>query len=518
MILTHHLPSVYDLEFPGATGMYESDSPSRAETTLCNVLFVVAAQYSKTKAPHGETRGLARTFGQCISSLVRHMEAHKAIESAVGAVITGIHICFVRATRNNEEDVMPYVLSRTVLLSLTPSPTRVTPRYPIRSHIAAANTATISDAKREGIPAQLSLDLLAPITATPRKRQRSTRSKGTTQSTKGDPVCIGTNQGAGKASLGEDTTESVLDSADVPIGFVFLVALVHSMHTVVNASLPVLPDSTAALLRCSPAWRLTLEDWRGGGFARIHQVTTTAGRQCVLKTVRQPADVWQLYQEAQALNQVKGMPSIIQLEHTVVQNGIIVGLVLSPVGEDLSRGPGAAKQTLQATLDALCGLRALHSAKLGHTDVRPSNIIHVPSTGTACLIDLGLCVALGTERRGVNGVDAYLHDDILRACATRPMTPYTVARKHDYAGLAYTMVALHWDTTVHGQVPWKDASTNTEACRECRAEWLEKNLSSFFPPGWCAVFNALLQVDECEAHDAQLDSIAVQLQRLLSTH
>jgi hypothetical protein len=261
MILTHHLPSVYDLEFPGATGMYESDSPSRAETTLCNVLFVVAAQYSKTKAPHGETRGLARTFGQCISSLVRHMEAHKVIESAVGAVITGTHICFVRATRNNEEDVMPYVLSRTVLLSLTPSPTRVTPRYPIRSHTAAPDTATaISGAKGEGIPAQLSLDLLAPITATPRKRQRSTRSKGTTESTKGDPVCTGTNQGAGKPSLDEDTTECVLHSADVPIGFVLLVALVHSMHTIVNASLPVLPDSTAALLRCSPAWRLTLED------------------------------------------------------------------------------------------------------------------------------------------------------------------------------------------------------------------------------------------------------------------
>ena len=149
-------------------------------------------------------------------------------------------------------------------------------------------------------------------------------------------------------------------------------------------------------------------------------------------------------------------------------------LLLSPVGQPLGQ---ALVESVSVASDAraarrafgdkvmrgvLRGLRAAHHERIVHCDVRPSNVVLIPTPLTlpaALLLDYGLSREAGADARGL-GVRAYAADCVFEQnrCVAR-------------AGLDLVGAAFTWISCVYGddacRAPWRTR-------RESRAEWLSR--------------------------------------------
>jgi Protein kinase domain len=280
----------------------------------------------------------------------------------------------------------------------------------------------------------------------------------------------------------------------VPLGLACLLSILHGTDNDNDNDKD--KDKAAQIVRIGVDGRPTLSNkWAtsdfelkpnalgSGGFADVYilQKKTPASDEDMyyaVKHLRDANDQDHLQAEVGILRLLGNKsPHIIELVDTVMSSVMmtqdsISALILRPVGtpcdhlviEETDVVVGFVK-------DVLAALTCVHNEGYCHCDVRPSNIIHVEGTGFV-LIDFGLAAPFETERLGLCGVSDFLPDEILTASTSSKK--YRVSAQHDFASLAYTLLALMF--AQRGCCPWHTKRATPAEIMTSRGAWIESEL------------------------------------------
>jgi hypothetical protein len=462
-----------------------------ARLTLSDILFVLELKHAQDGRDNNERAFMAAGIAQVIRRLATILQqvARKDTQPRVilGAASNGYKIVFIRMEENPEAFsnawAAPYFVSRSEVLPL--------------SQLQEALTSDERPAEGAGaIPSRSrSRNAVAVVASTGSGAHSSPHPE------------YSDNVRAPLACSNEKPPSAV---SDIPLGF-FALLLVLRHGTIVerlikHASLGICVPNADGWSGYKP---VRTEPFARGGYACIYELINEAGDRVVWKTVRHQKDCTQLTMEHKFLTaKLHGCPHIITCHHAEVDaGGQYAALVLGPVGISVSdmraHTPDALNvHTLVKHMTA--ALRHCHSHIVCHRDVRPCNIVYVEAEDAFKLIDFGLATDTGTSKR-VEGVDVYLHDDILLAAAGGKQ--YKAHPRHDDASLAYTIMTL---VDSYGSYP-RARKHDPAPLVALRRDWVKTWLATCTDEPLVAIVKELLQWKDDDAVDALAARVGVDL-------
>ena len=240
-----------------------------------------------------------------------------------------------------------------------------------------------------------------------------------------------------------------------------------------------------------------------GGFCNVHQAVYE-DKLVALKSPRTEDKDAKLaiYAELTCLRSLaeansENIPKLVAVNAAkldVTRNGVAVqvpaSLALWPVGKplaDILRETSTGRRNDLAMFVArgvMAALREAHSRGWLHCDVRPSNIVLVAGAEgephRVVLIDWGLSLERYQHnkwrmRKGVYGVAAWLHDDILTAYAQQRQQEYIPCPTHDLASAALVIAAVaasRAEDKDGGEAPWLGSGDAAHDVLQSRRLWL----------------------------------------------